>query len=128
MGPLQIYKEGKFELSEEDIFMLLSSIEPYCTSTESSILGPNYIGNEVVLTYNRCLPNPEANDERIKLMGTDCWFIISCDKEYEVILQSKIEIAKMVLDIEFEIIDEVNQLDHFLGVKAAYAIKEVFLK
>jgi hypothetical protein len=128
MGPLPIFSEGKLEIQEEDIFMLLSSIEPYSVTTESSILGPSYIGNEILMTYNRSICNPDACDERLKLMGTDCWVIISCDKEFEIVLLSKIEIIKTILDIEFDVIDEINQLDSAIGKKASFAIREVLFK
>ncbi|NHJ46680.1 MAG: hypothetical protein FK733_02720 [Asgard group archaeon] len=128
MGPLPIYSDGKLEIKEEDVFILLSSIEPYSITTESSILGPSYIGDDILMSYNRSISNPDAQDERLKLMGTDCWVIISCEMEFEIVLLSKIELIKMILDIEFDTIDEISQLDSNLGKKASYAIREVIFK
>lgn len=126
MGPLQIFADGNLKIAEEELLILLSSIEPYSVTTESSILGPSYIENEVVMTYNRCVCNPDAQDERLRLMGADTWVIISCSKDYELILLSKIEIVKMILDIEFAVIDELNQLDSIVSKKAAFAIMKVY--
>ncbi|NHJ39582.1 MAG: hypothetical protein FK731_06065 [Asgard group archaeon] len=126
MGPLQIFADGNLKISEESLLILLSSIEPYSVTTESSILGPTYIESEVIVTYNRCVCNPDAQDERLRLMGSDTWVIISCSKDYELILLSKIEIVKMILDIEFSTIDELNQLDSNVGKKATFAIKKVY--
>ena len=126
MGPLAIYDDGKLKMSEEDILMHFSTVETYSCTTESSIYGPNYKDDQILMTYNRCVSNPEANDERLKLMGTDCWVIISTEREFEVILISNIEIVKMILDIEFDAIEEVSQLNPDMGERAAFAIRKVF--
>ncbi|MGC9781688.1 MAG: hypothetical protein HZR80_20780 [Candidatus Heimdallarchaeota archaeon] len=128
MGPLAIYDDGKLKMTNEDILMLFSTVELYSCSTESSINGPSYKDDKILMTYNRCVNNPEASDERLRLMGTDCWVIISTKKEYEVILISNIEIVKTILDIEFETIEEIVQLNPDMGERAAYAIREVFNK
>jgi len=117
---------GDFQISQEDIFLLLSSVEPYSTSDESAILGPYYVKNRVIMVYNRSINYPEANDERLKLMGTDCWVMVSCLKENEVVLLSNIEIAKMVLDVEFGTIEEVNQLGIEMAEQSSKAIEAIY--
>jgi hypothetical protein len=128
MGPLKLYSDSDIELKDEEIYMLLSSIEPYLVTNESSILGPSYIGDKILMTYNRSICDPDAKDERLRIMGTDCWTIISCEKENEIVLLSKIEIVKMILDIEFDTIAEVCQLDPSLGEKASSGIRKVYLE
>ncbi|MHA1557842.1 MAG: hypothetical protein ACTSPM_13025, partial [Candidatus Heimdallarchaeota archaeon] len=48
MGPLAYHSRGDFEINQEDIFMLLSSVEPYTSSSESTISGPYYIGDQII--------------------------------------------------------------------------------
>jgi len=126
MGPISFYSLGDFQISQEDIFLLLSSVEPYSASDESAILGPYYVENRVIMVYNRSINYPEANDERLKLMGTDCWVMISCVKENEVVLLSNIEIAKMVLDVEFGTIAEVSQLGTEMAEQSSKAIEAIY--
>ena len=126
MGPLLIYSNGLLKISEEDLMMLFSTIEPYSCSPESSILGPKFYGDQIVMTYNRSVCNPDANDERLRLMGTDVWCLISCKKEFELVLLSIIEIVKVILDIEFENIKEVHQLDSALGERSTHAIRAAY--
>lgn len=126
MGPLSYYSHGKFEITQEDIFMLLSSVEPYTESSESTISGPYFIDNEVMMVYNRSINYPEANDERLRIMGTDCWVMISCEVENELVLLSKIEIAKMVLDIEFGTIEEISQLTSEMAEQSTKAILDIY--
>ena len=126
MGPLSYYSHGKFEISQEDIFMLLSSIEPYTSSSESTISGPYYIDDQIIMVYNRSINYPEANDERLRIMGTDCWVMISCETENELILNSKIEIVKMVLDIEFGTIEEISQLTAEMAEQSSRAILDIY--
>ena len=126
MGPLLIYSNGLLDISEEDLMMLFSTIEPYSCSPESSILGPKFYGDQIVMTYNRSVCDPDANDERLRLMGTDVWCLISCKKEFELVLLSIIEIVKVILDIEFENIKEVHQLDSALGERSTHAIRAAY--
>ena len=126
MGPLAIYDDGKLKMTEEDILMLFSTVELYSCTNESSINGPSYKEDYVLMTYNRCVSNPDAKDERLRLMGSDCWVIISTKREYEVILISNIEIVKVILDIEFDTILEVSQLNPDIGERAAFAIRKIF--
>jgi hypothetical protein len=60
------------------------------------------------------------------MMGTDVWVLISCKTKYELVLLSIIEIVKIILDIEFEAIVEVNQLDAALGERATQAIRAAY--
>ncbi len=126
MGPLLTFAKGDFEISMEDLLILLSSQEPYLQSMESKILGPSYVEDKIIMTYNRCIANPETQDERICLFGADCWVLIICPIELEIVLLSKIEIVKEILDIEFEMISEVNQLDTSLGERASYGIEKIY--
>jgi len=126
MGPLLIYSNGLLKISEEDLMMLFSTIEPYSCTAESSILGPKYYGNQIVMTYNRNVCDPDANDERLRLMGTDVWCLISCDKKFELVLLSIIEIVKIILDIEFDSVEEIHQLDSALGERATQAIRAAY--
>ena len=126
MGPLLIYSNGFLKISEEDLMMLFSTIEPYSCTPESSILGPKYYDEQIVMTYNRSVCNPDANDERIRMMGTDVWCLISCKKEFELVLLSIIEIVKIILDIEFDSIVEVNEIDSSLGERATQAIRAAY--
>ncbi len=126
MGPLSYSSHGKFEISQEDIFMLLSSVEPYTASSESTISGPYYIEKEVIMVYNRSINYPEANDERLRIMGSDSWVMISCEEKNELVLLSKIEIAKMVLDIEFGTIEEISQLTTEMAEQATRAILDIY--
>ncbi len=126
MGPLLLYSNGLLEISEEDLMMLFSTIEPYSCTPESSILGPKYYNKQIVMTYNRSICDPDANDERLRLMGTDVWCLISCKEEFELVLLSIIEIVKIILDIEFESIEEISQLDAALGERATQAIKAAY--
>lgn len=126
MGPLSIYSHGEFEINQEDMFILLSSVEPYTISSESTISGPYYIDNQVIMVYNRSINYPEANDERLRIMGTDCWVMISCEVENELVLLSKIEIAKMILDIEIGIIEEISQLTTEMAKQSSKAILDIY--
>lgn len=125
-GPMLYYSEGNFDISEEDLFMLLSSVEPFTATDESSLTGPYYVNDEVIMAYNRSLNYPEAKDERIRLMGVDTWVLISCNKEYELVLTSMSEIAKTILDMEFIPIEEINQLNPHLAQNASKAILSLF--
>jgi hypothetical protein len=107
--------------------MLLSSIEPYSETSESSIAGPYYIGKEIFMVYNRTVNNPDANDERIRLMGTDCWVMISVRKEFELVLTSQIEIVQMILDIEFDNVKELNDLTIEMTRRTVDVIRKVYL-
>lgn len=126
MGPMVYFSKGKFEIGEENILLLLSSVEPYTTSNESTMSGPYYVENQVVMAYNRSLNYPDAQDERLRLMGTDSWVIISCKQNNELVLLSMCEIIKMILDVEFGIIDEVSQLETIMAERSAKAIKNLF--
>lgn len=126
MGPLLIYSNGLLKISEEDLMMLFSTIEPYSCTPESSILGPKYYDEQIVMTYNRSVCDPDANDERLRMMGTDVWCLISCKKEFELVLLSIIEIVKIILDIEFDSVQEVHQLDSALGERATQAIRAAY--
>ncbi len=126
MGPLLVYSNGLLKISEEDLMMLFSTIEPYSCTPESSILGPKYYNDQIVMTYNRSVCNPDANDERLRLMGTDVWVLISCKTKFELVLLSIIEIVKIILDIEFDSVVEVNQLDSALGERATQAIRAAY--
>ncbi|NHJ32979.1 MAG: hypothetical protein FK732_08955 [Asgard group archaeon] len=126
MGPLQIYSNGLLEISEEDLMMLFSTIEPYSCTPESSILGPKYYGGQIIMTYNRSVCDPDANDERLRIMGTDVWCLISCKEEFELVLLSIIEIVKIILDIEFDSVEEVHQLDAALCERATHAIRAAY--
>ncbi|MBN1327965.1 MAG: hypothetical protein JXA54_00705 [Candidatus Heimdallarchaeota archaeon] len=128
MGPLLTFTKGKFEIKDEELLILLSTVEPYIITTESTISGPAYLGKKTIMTYNRCVNNPEAQDERICLLGADCWVLIVCPVELEIVLLSKIDLVKEILDIEFEAIEEVNQLDSIMGERADYAIRNVYLE
>ncbi|MEA2071712.1 MAG: hypothetical protein U9O98_10545 [Asgard group archaeon] len=127
LGPLLIYSKGDYTINEEQKYMLLSSVEPYAASQESSLSGPHYVSNRVMMVYNRTVNNPEAKDERVRLMGSDCWVVISTEKNHEIILKSKINIVKMILDIEFENCAEITQLNASMADRAAKAITDVFL-
>jgi len=126
MGPMLIYSNGLLKISDEDLMMLFSTIEPYSCTPESSILGPKYYGDQIVMTYNRSVCDPDAKDERLRMMGTDVWVLISCKTKYEVVLLSIIELVKIILDIEFDSILEVNQLDSSLGERATHAIRAAY--
>ncbi len=126
MGPLSYHSRGNFEINQEDIFMLLSSVEPYTSSSESTVSGPYYIDDQIIMVYNRSINYPEANDERLRIMGTDCWVMISCKTENELVLLSKIEIAKMVLDIEFGTIEEIGQLTTEMAEQSSKAILDIY--
>jgi hypothetical protein len=127
MGPILVHHDGKKQLKYDDVFMLLSSIEPYSQTEESSLAGPYYIGKEVYMVYNRCVNNPDAKDERIRLMGTDCWVMLSTDKEFELVLNSQIEIVQMVLDIEFDNVRELNDLTIDLTRRTVDVIRKIYL-
>ncbi|HUT82407.1 MAG TPA: hypothetical protein VMZ29_14495 [Candidatus Bathyarchaeia archaeon] len=127
MGPLLTYTKGKFEITDEDLLILLSSVEPYNITIESTISGPSYLGKKVIMTYNRCVNNPDAQDERICLLGADCWVLIACPIELEIVLLSKIDLVKTILDIEFDTIAEINQIDAIMGERADYAIRKIYL-
>ena len=126
MGPMSFYSKGDFQVNEEDIFLLLSSVEPYTSSEESTISGPYFLDDQVIMVYNRSINYPEANDERLRMMGTDCWVLISCEVENELVLLSKIEIAKMVLDVEFGTIEEVSQLNAEMSELSSKAIVNIY--
>ncbi|HUU78314.1 MAG TPA: hypothetical protein VMX55_08200 [candidate division Zixibacteria bacterium] len=126
MGPMVYFSNGKFQINEENLLLLLSSVEPYTTSNESTISGPYYVENQVIMAYNRSLNYPDAHDERLRLMGTDSWVIISCKQDNELVLLSMCEIIKMILDVEFGIIDEVSQLETIMAERSANAIKNLF--
>ena len=128
MGPLQMYSNGLLEISDEDLMMLLSTIEPYSCTAESSILGPKFYNKQIIMTYNRSICDPDANDERLRLMGTDVWCLISCKEEFELVLLSIIEIVKIILDIEFDSIEEISQLDAALCERATQAIKAAYAR
>ena len=128
MGPLQMYSNGLLEISDEDLMMLLSTIEPYSCTAESSILGPKFYNKQIIMTYNRSICDPDANDERLRLMGTDVWCLISCKEESELVLLSIIEIVKIILDIEFDSIEEISQLDAALCERATQAIKAAYAR
>ena len=49
MGPIAIYSKGKFKVKNDDIFLLLSSVEPYTTSIESNISGPHYMKDQIIM-------------------------------------------------------------------------------
>lgn len=127
MGPLLVQHDGKVQLKQEDVFMLLSSIEPYSETSESSLAGPYYIGKDVFMVYNRSVNNPDAHDERIKLMGTDCWVMLSVEKEHELVLCSQIEIVQMVLDIEFDNVNELSDLTIDLTRRTVDVIRKIYL-
>ncbi len=127
MGPLLIYSTSNYRIKNEDIMMLLSLVKPYAVSDESSLMGPSYLGDRVIMTYNRCLNCPEAKDERIRLMGTECWVLLSCEKDYEVVLLGQIDVAKMILDIEFDQIMEVNQYTTEIAEHVSSAIEKIYL-
>ena len=127
MGPILVHHDGKVQLKQEDVFMLLSSIEPYSETDESSLAGPYYINKEVFMVYNRSVNNPDANDERIRLMGTDCWVMLSVKKEHELVLNSQIEIVQMVLDIEFENVRELSDLSIDLTRRTIDVIRKIYL-
>ena len=78
------------------------------------------------MIYNRSISNPDAKDERLNIMGTDCWVIISYPKKHEIILLSKIDIAKMILDIEFDDIEEISQITYDICSRASAAIIEMY--
>ncbi len=126
MGPLSFYSYGDFEITQEDIFMLLSSVEPYTVSSESTISGPYFIDDKIIMVYNRSINYPEANDERLRIMGTDCWVMLSCEIENELVLLSKVEIVKMILDIEFGTIEEISQLTTEMAEQSAKAILNIY--
>jgi hypothetical protein len=128
MGPLQMYSNGLLEISDEDLMMLLSTIEPYSCTAESSILGPKFYNKQIIMSYNRSICDPDANDERLRLMGTDVWCLISCKEEFELVLLSIIEIVKIILDIEFDSIEEISQLDAALCERATQAIKAAYAR
>ena len=127
MGPLLVHHDGGVQLTQEDVFMLLSSIEPYSETIESKIVGPYFIGDEVFMVYNRSVNNPDAQDERIKLMGTDCWVMLSVKKEHELVLLSQIEIVQMILDIEFDNVDELSDLCIEMYRRTADVIRKIYL-
>ncbi|MHA1125025.1 MAG: hypothetical protein ACTSO7_09595 [Candidatus Heimdallarchaeota archaeon] len=127
MGPLLVYHDGSTQLKQEDVFMLLSSIEPYSETTESSLAGPYYIGKDIFMVYNRSVNNPDAHDERIKLMGTDCWVMLSVKKEHELVLCSQIEIVQMVLDIEFDNVKELSDLGIEMTRRTVDVIRKIYL-
>jgi len=128
MGPLQMYSNGLLEISDEDLMMLLSTIEPYSCTAESSILGPKFYNKQIIMSCNRSICDPDANDERLRLMGTDVWCLISCKEEFELVLLSIIEIVKIILDIEFVSIEEIGQLDAALCERATQAIKAAYAR
>jgi len=127
MGPLLIHHDGGVQLKQEDVFMLLSSIEPYSETIESKIAGPYFIGDEVFMVYNRSVNNPDAQDERIKLMGTDCWVMLSVKKEHELVLLSQIEIVQMILDIEFDNVNELSDLCIDMYRRTVDVIRKIYL-
>ena len=126
IGPVELFSEGKFAIDQEEIYLLLSTIEPHLRSPTSSILGPTYLSDHVIFVYNRSISNPDANDERLSLLGTDFWVIITYPKDLEIVLLSKIELVKMILDIEFEVIDEISQVTYDICYRATNAIKNLY--
>jgi len=126
MGPVEIFSDGDLQIKQEDIYILLSTVEPYAISTVSTISGPTYLDDRVLMIYNRSINNPDAHDERLSLLGTDCWVIISYPKDLEIILLSKIELVKIILDIEFETIDEVTQITYDVCYRATNAIRNIY--
>ncbi|MFW9922961.1 MAG: hypothetical protein ACFFDW_06690 [Candidatus Thorarchaeota archaeon] len=125
-GPMSYFSSGKFEFSEEDLLLLLSSVEPYTSSSESSLTGPYYLRDQVIFTYNRNLNYPDAQDERIQLMGTDSWVLLSCEKENQLVLESLLEIVKLILDVEFGCCEEVSQLNIQVGQDTSKAIRDIY--
>ncbi|MCF2143502.1 MAG: hypothetical protein ACTSXO_00185 [Candidatus Heimdallarchaeota archaeon] len=126
IGPVEIFSEGEFSIEQEDIYLLLSTTEPYSISPVSSMLGPSYMNEQVIFVYNRSISNPDANDERLSLLGTDCWVVLTYPKDLEIVLLSKIELVKMILDIEFEVIDEISQITYDVCYRATNAIKNLY--
>ena len=125
-GPMVYYSKGKFEINEEDILLLLSSVEPYTSSDESTISGPYYVDKKIIMAYNRTLSYPDANDERLRLMGADSWVMICCKQDDELVLLSMCEIIKMILDVEFGTIEEISQLNNQMAERSAKAIADLF--
>ena len=126
MGPLLIFSNSHFKISDEDLLMLLSTTDNYYNFGDSSILGPTYNQDQVIMIYTRTVNNPEAKDERLALMGTDIWILIYCKKDLELILQSKIELAKEILDIEFDSINDLSQIDVPLAEKVISVIEKLY--
>jgi hypothetical protein len=126
IGPIELYSYGKFPKTEEDLLFWLSSNKGFISSTQSSISGPFYYRRLVIMCYHRVINTPDAKDKRLRLLGTDCWVLLATQKKYELLLQSKIDIIKMVLDIEFESITELYQLTAPIADQTTKAICQLF--
>lgn len=109
-GPLILYSKGNHQIEEEELFLLLSMVEPYSSPSEATISGPYPVNNHTAIVYNTKINNPEANDKRIRILGTDCWMILLSNIKNEKTLVEKMDVIKMVLDMDFSLIQEINQL------------------
>jgi hypothetical protein len=126
MGPITLYSVGNLIFDQESVLLLFSMNVPYINTPESSILGPYDQEDKVLFVYNRCVNNPDAQDERLRIMGTDCWIVIATPKKNEVVLKSKIDIVKMILDIEFENITEISELSVDIALRSSQAIRTLY--
>ncbi|MBD3192408.1 MAG: hypothetical protein GF308_17345 [Candidatus Heimdallarchaeota archaeon] len=109
-GPMILYSKGNHQIDQEELFLLLSMVEPFCSPCEATISGPYPLDKHTAVVYNTKINNPEAKDKRIRFLGTDCWMILLSNFKHEKTLVEKMDIIKMILDMDFSLIQEIDQL------------------